>query len=128
MGFWVFMLLSNLLIPFLMIVIGRWMWKSPPKNINDLLGYRTTMSRKNQDTWKFAHDYCGRLWWKVGWILFPISVVLMLPVLGKTTDTIGGWGGALCLIQCIVLIVCIFPVERALKKTFDNNGNRRDAL
>lgn len=128
MGFWFFMLLSNLLIPFLMIVLGRWMWKSPPKNINDLLGYRTTMSRKNQDTWNFAHDYCGRLWWKVGWIMLPLSVVLMLPVLGKSTDTIGGWGGALCLIQCVVLIACIFPVEKALKKNFDSEGNRRNTL
>lgn len=128
MGFWIFMLLSNLLIPFLMIVLGRWMWKSPPKNINDLLGYRTNMSRKNQDTWKFAHDYCGRLWWRAGWIMLPLSVVLMLLVLGKSTDTIGGWGGALCLIQCVVLIGCIFPVEKDLKKHFDSEGNRRNTL
>ncbi|MBO5088725.1 MAG: SdpI family protein [Lachnospiraceae bacterium] len=126
MGFWVFMLLSNLLIPFLMIVLGRWMWKSPPKNINDILGYRTTMSRKNQDTWKFAHDYCGRLWWKVGWIMLPLSIALMLPVLGKTTDAIGNWGGILCLIQCVILIGCIAPVEQALKKNFDSDGNRRN--
>lgn len=128
MGFWIFMLLSNVLIPFFMIALGRWMWKSPPKNINDLLGYRTTMSRKNQDTWMFAHDYCGRLWWKAGWIMLPLSVLLMLPVLGKSTDAIGGWGSVLCLIQCVVLIGCIFPVEKALKKIFDNDGNRRDAV
>lgn len=60
--------------------------------------------------------------------MLPLSVVRMLPVLGKSTDTISEWGGALCLIQCVVLISCIFPVEKALKKTFGNEGNRRDAV
>ena len=41
------------------------MSKYPPKEINGIIGYRTTMSRKNMDTWKFAHDYCGKLWLKL---------------------------------------------------------------
>ena len=45
------------------------MWKHCPKHINGMLGYRTTRSMKNMDTWKFAHDYCGKLWWKIGWVM-----------------------------------------------------------
>lgn len=55
------MLVFDLLIPVVMIVAGRMMWKHPPKNINEVIGYRTGHSMKNMDTWKFAHNYCGKL-------------------------------------------------------------------
>ena len=58
--------LCNLLIPVVVIVTGRIMWKHYPKNINGLVGYRTTRSMKNMDTWRFANEYCGRLWYKMG--------------------------------------------------------------
>ena len=86
-------------------------------------GYRTSMSKKNQQTWDFANMYFARLWIKVGLIMLPLSVVLMFPVLGKSTETVGWWGGALSMVQCIILIVSIFPVERALNKNFDKDGN-----
>ncbi len=53
---------------------------------------------------------------------FMIPLVLMLPVIGKSTDTVGWWGGALAMVQCVVLIASIFPVERALNKNFDKDG------
>lgn len=62
MWFWWFMFCCNLLIPAIFIFAGRMMWKHYPKEINDILGYRTKRSMKNIDTWKFAHEYCGRLW------------------------------------------------------------------
>jgi len=78
MGFWIFMLIVNLLIPFMMIGFGKYFTKTAPKEINMIFGYRTTMSMKNKDTWVFAHKYCGRLWYITGMIMFPISVILML--------------------------------------------------
>ena len=64
MWFWYFMFVSNLLTPLLMIVIGHIMWKHSPQNINTIFGYRTKRSMKNMDTWKFAHEYCGKLCWQ----------------------------------------------------------------
>ena len=40
--------------------------KKAPDSINPVFGYRTTMSMKNRDTWEFAHQYCGKLWWILG--------------------------------------------------------------
>ena len=57
---WLFMLCCNLLLPIVMIIGGVMMWKYPPKNINDFIGYRTYRSMKNMDTWIFANNYCGR--------------------------------------------------------------------
>ncbi|MBO5057040.1 MAG: SdpI family protein [Lachnospiraceae bacterium] len=62
MWFWWFMFVCDLLIPVFMIICGRMMWKNSPKSINGIIGYRTTRSMQNKDTWRFAHDYCGRLW------------------------------------------------------------------
>ena len=69
MWFYIMMFTCNLLIPIVMLICGFFMSKYPPKEINGIIGYRTTMSRKNMDTWKFAHDYCGKLWLKLGLLL-----------------------------------------------------------
>lgn len=60
MGFWIFMLIMDLLIPFTMIGFGKMFLKKAPDQINYVFGYRTSMSMKNQDTWVFAHHYCGK--------------------------------------------------------------------
>lgn len=125
MWFWWFMFVCDLLIPVLMIVAGRMMWKHAPKSINGIIGYRTSRSMKNMDTWQFAHDYCGRLWWKTGWILLLPSALVHLPLIGSSEDVTGAVGGILCFLQCAVLVAPIFPTERALKRTFTKEGMRR---
>lgn len=125
MGFWVFMLIMDLLIPLTLIGFGKYFLKTAPKKITVLFGYRTAMSMKNRDTWGFAHQYCGKMWYFCGWILLPISILVMLSVIGKTEDTVGGVGGLLCAIQALPLIGSVFLTEKALKKTFDENGSRK---
>ena len=61
-GFWVFMLIMVLLIPITMIVFGRLFSNKAPKDINYTFGYRTKRSMMNMETWKFAHEYIGKLW------------------------------------------------------------------
>lgn len=125
MWFWWFMFVCNLLIPVILIIAGRMMWKHCPKKINTVYGYRTKRSMKNMDTWRFAHNYCGRLWWKIGWFsLFP-SVVVQIPFFERSEDVIGIVGGIICMIQVVILIASIFPTEAALKKTFNDDGTRR---
>lgn len=118
MGFWFFMTCSNFTVPVLMIVVGKVLIKNPPKTINGIYGYRTKRSRVNQNTWDFAQLYCGKLWWKIGWIMLPLSIIGMLPVIGKNDDIVGGAGAVIITIQCIIMFVSIFFVERALAKKF----------
>lgn len=125
MWFWWFMLICDLLIPAAMIIIGRMMWKHCPKSINGLIGYRTARSMKNMDTWKFAHDFSGRLWWKLGLIMLVPSVLVHIPFYRSNEETIGIFGCIIEAVQCIVLIVSIFATESALKKTFNSDGTRR---
>ena len=128
MGFWIFMMIMDLLLPLTMIGFGRYFLKQAPGAINWVFGYRTEMSMKNKDTWEFAHNYIGKLWYRIGLILVPLSVIPMLFVLGKGEDPVGYLGSAICMLQMMFLIVPIFPTERALKKTFDKKGNRRQQI
>ena len=126
MEFWIFMLIMNLLIPFTMIGFGKFfISKAGPKEINMLFGYRTSMSMKNKETWTFAHLYFGKLWWRIGWIMLPISAVLMILLIGKGISTVGLLGSLICMIQGVFLILPIIPTERALRKNFDIYGFRR---
>lgn len=125
MGFWIFMMVMDLLIPFAMICLGKCFIKNAPKEINESFGYRTSMSMKNKDTWEFAHHYFGKLWLIIGCIMIVPSVIAMLFVIGKDISIIGIYGGILCCIQLAFLAAPIFPTERALKKNFDEHGNRK---
>ncbi len=123
--FWLFMLITNLMIPVAMICLGQLFMHKAPQNINYTFGYRTTMSMKNQDTWQFAHRYCGKLWLRLGWILVPLSIVPMLFVSGKNIETIANAGLAVSCLQLLPLVGSIIPTEIALKKAFDKNGRRK---
>ena len=125
MGFWIFMLICNLLIPFTMIGFGSFFIKQAPREINMIFGYRTPKSMKNKETWIFAHTYCGKLWRNTGLVMLPVSVGLMLLLIGKEIETVGILGGIISLVQCVFLVLTIIPTEIALKKNFDDDGNRR---
>ena len=120
------MLCIGLLFPAIMLLMGRYFMKTAPKEINYIFGYRTNISMKNKDTWEFAHKYIGKLWFRFGWILVPITIIPMLFVLGKSEDIIGTVGAVVVVVDLIILISAIFPTEMALKKTFDKEGNRKD--
>lgn len=124
MGFWIFMLLMDLIIPLTMVGFGKLFMTKSPRNINAVFGYRTTMSMKNKDTWEFAHKYCGKLWFKCGLVLLPLSVIPLIFVFSEGTDVIGTVGGIVCAVQLIPLIGSIFLTEAALKKIFDKNGKK----
>lgn len=125
MGFWIFMLIINLLIPLSMIGIGYAFSKKPPQDINYVVGYRTSMSMVNKETWEFAHQYFGKLWFRWGIIVLPITIIAMCFIIGEDMDTIGKIGVYICLAQMLPLIGPIFPTELALRRTFDKNGARK---
>lgn len=115
----------NLLIPVVVIVTGRIMWKHYPKNINGLVGYRTTRSMKNMDTWKFANEHCGRLWYKMGLFMLAFSVLVSVLLLRTNDNTYSMISLIFVLLQCIILIVSIISTELALKKMFYEDGTRK---
>ena len=115
----------ELLIPLVMLFFGRRFLTKPPKSINSLYGYRTARSMKNQQTWDFAHRVCGKLWSRAGAVMLPLSLLAMLPALGRGTEETGMWCIPVTGVQLAVLVGSMFPVERALKENFDQFGRKR---
>ena len=125
MGMWFCMLCINLMFPAIMLISGMLFMKKPPKKRNYLYGYRTAMSMKNEDTWVFAHNCAGAFWWKWGLIDFVIAIVPMLLIFGQPIDILGPVSAVIvCLLA--ILLLAVFPyTEKALRNTFDKDGNRK---
>jgi len=122
------MLAVNLLIPLTMICFGRRFSRRAPEKINHFFGYRTARSMKNMDTWVFAHKCIGKIWYRLGLTLIPVTILAMIAIYKRDIDTIGMIGGGFTLIQCFILVLTIIPVERALKKEFDEYGRKRSIV
>ena len=128
MGFWIFMVISDLVVPAIMLLFGKCVFKkAPQRKFNIAFGYRTNMSMKNQGYLGVSLiNYIGKTM-----VLcrldpdarFDHSDAFSLSE--KTENTVGTLGAVLCVIQLAVLIGSIFPTEYALKKTFDKYGRRR---
>ena len=125
MWFWWLMLVCNILVPIITIIVGWFMWKHAPQEINRIIGYRTKRSMRNEDTWQFAHNFCGKLLWIMGWIMLGVSVVVLIPFFNCTYDTIGIVAGISVAVQCVLLVMSYIPTEIALNKTFLDDGTRR---
>lgn len=122
---WIFLTIMNMLIPLTMIVLGYYFGKRAPKKINYFVGYRTSMSMINEDTWVFAHKHFGRTWFIAGLILLPVSLIIMILLIDNNIETLGFIGTIVVIGQSVIMILCIIPTEMALRKAFDKNGKRR---
>lgn len=101
------------------------MWKHCPKKINGVVGYRTRMSMINMDTWKFAHEYAGKLWWKAGAGLLGPTLLIHIPFYGASDNTMGILSIIITVIQLLFLIGSILLTEKALKCNFNQDGTRQ---
>lgn len=106
-SYWMF----DLMIPLMMIILGRLLHKHPPSGINYVLGYRTRRSMSSQENWIYANKRMGELWFKWGWglIILVILVRLLIPIDSETISTINIYGGL------AYMMLPIFIVEKELK-------------
>lgn len=124
MGYWFLMFACNMCVPIIMILGGRMMFRHCPEEINSVFGYRTKRSMKSINAWKFANDYCGRLWQKIGLILIVPTVAAQLLLLNKGKNAISIASLVIISVQTVILLITIIPTENALKKNFDDNGKK----
>ncbi|MCL2343487.1 MAG: SdpI family protein [Firmicutes bacterium] len=115
------------IIPILMIFSGTWLFIAPPKKPNFVYGYRTTMSRKNKDTWIFANQYSGRLLIIFGVIALIVSAIVCIFLLRNDHEAgkVGTFGRILIGVQLLFMIAVIPFTEKALRANFDKSGNRK---
>ena len=54
-----------------------------------------------------------------------LSVLIYIPLYQSDNNVIGIAGVVLITIQCIILIVSIYPTEKALEEHFNDDGTRK---
>ena len=114
------------IIPVMMLITGLFAKMGLPKRVNWVVGYRTTLSCKNQDTWAFAHKHLGRSWSFIGVILFILSIGFLLLLHFADIEVYAEIVIPITMItQLVVMSLMIIPTEVALRKEFDKNGIRK---
>ncbi|MCR3758709.1 SdpI family protein [Clostridium felsineum] len=123
------MFIWNFIVPIIILLFGLIFRNHSPKNINGIYGYRTSMATKNKETWDFAHKCLSKLWIKIGTVMLIITAIYSYIVMVSTFNYKfkENMDVVLILIQTFVLIMSIIPVEKELKKNFDENGNRKNS-
>ena len=120
----IFTFTFNLLIPVLILILGI-IFRNASTKINYIYGYRTVMSMKNQETWEFANKYYGLICIRMG-IMFTILGLILSLITMNFSENVQGITMIIWLtVETIAIIITIIPVEKALKKNFDEKGNRR---
>lgn len=116
----------TLLIPLLLLFAGFLMKEHTPKQINSIIGYRTSRSMKNQKTWTFANQFCGALFIKYGIILLVVSMLLSIAYFMISMQKGNVVLTGVVILQTVLIFIPIFQTEQALKQNFDANGNRNE--
>lgn len=126
MGFWFFLFVMTMILPLLLVGLGRSFQRNPPKKISPIYGYRTRRSMQNEETWLFAQRYAGGLWFRCGIVLLPVTALVMLLAYAQEKDLLSGIVMGLMGIQLAVLCGAIPLTERKLGQTFDAHGQRKE--
>ena len=125
MGIWNIILLVVCVMSAVMIIFGLSFNFAGPKRINFVMGYRTPMSMKNLETWKFGNVYAGRLMWISGIILLVGSLAALFAIMNSSTAVIRNVGIAIIIAHAVMIFGTIILSEIALRKNFDSEGNRK---
>lgn len=120
----VFLLICSLLVPLSMIVLGKQWAKKPPADRNGVSGYRTAMSRLNQDTWTYAHKYWGKMIFLIGIVLAVTSFAFVVYIKDRSNfETLIVY---LVFTQIGIMALTIIPTEIRLHKVFTKKGDRKN--
>ena len=104
-----------------MILLLFWsLSKATTSTPNNFMGYRTSLSLKNKDTWKTAHDLLSKYTLHSALIIIPL---ILLSLLFEAYDFRMGTvfvGGAISIGYCVI------RAEIKMTKTFYLSGKRKN--
>ncbi|MCL2363270.1 MAG: SdpI family protein [Defluviitaleaceae bacterium] len=112
----------NLLTPLIYIVFGIFAVLVLPRKPNAIMGYRTPMACKNQDTWVYAHKHFGKQAIIFGLVYILLSVERIMQVDKEAYSWVIG---VIIAGQVISILLPLFSTEIALRREFDKNGLRK---
>ena len=127
MKFWIYMTFMAIIVPLVLIAVGLYYTKCPPEKIYTDFGYKTSLTLKNDDIWAYAHQLCGKTWIKLGLIMIPLSIAIMVIPLFISENAMSFFSVALFALQCVAVFFSFRKTKATLLTVFDEEGNRRAA-
>lgn len=110
-----------LIIPITCIIAGYILKTKPPKEINNVYGYRSRRSKASQEAWDFANVYSGKNIFIVGIVLLFAGPAVYL-LLTKTAGA--GMMPSMLMVMfleiIVMILVALVPTEMKLKEKFGN--------
>ena len=115
----IYCVVCTLILPVIRLITGRAMFNSPSDDTSMGMvgyGYKSKRSLASRASKSFADKYAGKV--------FAIYALVMLPLSLVANDIYFKGLSVIMVVQIICLCTVHIPVERALKKNFDENGER----
>lgn len=107
-----------LLVPVINIIVGIISKKNPPKEINRIRGYRTSLSMASQEAWDYANMRMSELMIKIGLCSLIVSVILgaILFFIKMNIDVVSIIVVIVVIVQALVLMLPIRTIEKELRE------------
>ena len=105
------------IVPVVSLVCGVILLKTSAMKINSTFGFRTKVSTKNNETWKYCNQLCAIIL-----ILIGIILIIAMLALGNFSARIFGvleLGELVNIIVVIAILLSIPVVNRSCKKKFE---------
>ena len=110
-----------LIIPITCIIAGYILKTKPPKEINNVYGYRSRRSKASQEAWDFANVYSGKNIFIVGIVmLFAGPAVYLLLTKMAGAGMMPSMMMVMFLEIIVMIVVALVPTEMKLKEKFGN--------
>ncbi len=127
MGDLVIMLVTGLLLPVTMLIVGLVIRKTRPP-FNDILGCRSTRSQKNERLWNMGQELFGKYCTITYAVILGLSLISGLIPIVFSTDryTAGIINGGMYLVQFVSVFAVIGVTEGKLKRAESGDDNEHD--
>lgn len=125
MTIWKILSLLTLVTPFFTLILGLICWRFPPKGPTWALGYRSRRARASDESWLFAQNMAGQIWFCLGLVLLIVSLFVCKGLEAKTIEAMCRSALICILIQDLFLLLSIIPTEVLLMRRFDRFGHKR---
>lgn len=114
------LLILNLILPFVMTLVGYILKKRPATNMNAAYGYNTPTAQKSQEHWNYAQSIAPDNFIRTGKILgiveFVLCVFLILLNVSVYPTVFTG-----IIVGIVFLILAFYKTETGIKRKFSDD-------
>lgn len=122
------LIFSTMVMSLVFLVGGYSLRKTAKRKINHIIGYRTSLSMKNEDTWAFANDELGKIWIKIGWFIVPFTILFNVVFAFVKLNCYEMFCVFFVICEIVVVFITIAIVESKMRRTFNRDGSRKEEL